>query len=222
MRSVACTAYFFLLFMTTSCAPPAPTTSAEVKASPTKKGRPVSLEELGFVRPTKPGIDMTVHRVGAGELDESGWCLARSTGGGFSVSLPNVFNDFAITAKAEDGVEITTFVVATRNERLVKFTAVAMSRPDGKFKRDPLQGLVDQFEKQGTLKSKRSISMGEMKGVEIRVASHSSSSAVRAYKAPTVIYNLIVESPASINLEEIDGDVNRFLDSLAVPDKPQK
>ena len=53
--------------------------------------------------------------MGAGDLDETGWCRAISTGGRFSVALPNVFNDFTVTAKADDGVEIKIFALGTRD-----------------------------------------------------------------------------------------------------------
>jgi hypothetical protein len=210
------------MLLAASCSPSTTSTSPEARASGTRKPRQVSLEELGFSQRGAAGIDMAMHRLGAGDLDESGWCRATSTGGGFSVSLPNVFNDFTITAKAEDGVQIKIFVVGTRDERLVKFTASGFSRPDGKFKGNPLEDMAEKFEKQGDLVEKRLISLGKMKGIDVRVANRSSSAVFRLYKAPTTLYQLIVEAPSSINPGEIDGDVKRFLDSFTVPDKPEE
>jgi hypothetical protein len=165
---------------------------------------------------------MAMHRRAAGDRDESGWCRATSTGGGFSVSLPNVFNDFTITAKAEDGGDIKTFAVGTQDERLVKFTALAVTRSDGKFKSDPLEGFAEKFEKQGDLQEQRFVSLGEMKGIEVKIANRSSSAVVRLYKAPTTLYQLIVEAPSSIMPGEIDGDVKRFMDSFTPPGKAQE
>jgi hypothetical protein len=198
-----------------------PATGPVGKTSTSKKPQPVSPEELGFSQRGAPGTNMVMHRLGAGDLDESGWCHATSTGGGFSVSLPNVFNDFSMTAKAEDGVEVKTFVLATRDERLVKFTVLAMSRPDGKFKGDPLQGLVEKFEEQGDLKEKRAISLGKMSGIELKVANRSASAVFRLYKDTKTLYQLIVEAPSSIKPNEIEDDVKRFMDSFTVADKAQ-
>jgi hypothetical protein len=39
---------------------------------------------------------MTMHRLQAGTLDPTGWALAESTRGAFSVKLPCKFNDFTI------------------------------------------------------------------------------------------------------------------------------
>jgi hypothetical protein len=215
MRWITRAAGCILTIVLAACSPP-PTSSPEQKATAARKPRPVSLEELGF-RERGPGIDMWIHRLGAGELDESGWCHAASTNGGFSVSLPNVFNDFTMTARAEDGVAIKTFAVGTRDERLVKFTALGISRPDGKFKGDPLDSFAEQFVTQSELKEKRLITLGELKGVELKVANRVSSAVFRLYQAPTTLYQLIVESPSSIPLEEIDGDVKRFMDSFSPP-----
>lgn len=192
----------------------------EVAASD-KPGR-VSSQKLDSSQRVAPGVDMIMHRQQAGDLDESGWCHAGSTEGGFSVSLPNLFNDFTITAKAEDGVEGKTFVVGTQDKRLVKFSAVAIRRLDGKFKSDPVDGVVAHFEKQGGLKEKRRVSLGKMKGVELRVASGSSLAVIRLYKGPATLYELIVEAPSSIRAGEIAGDVKKFMDSFTVSDKAQR
>ncbi|MDB5387062.1 MAG: hypothetical protein JWM11_2708 [Planctomycetaceae bacterium] len=182
----------------------------------------MSLEDPGSSQRGAPGVNRSFHRVGAGELDESGWCHAASTTGGFSVSLPNVFNDFTMTPKAEDGVEIKISVVGTLNKNQVKFSAVGTSRPDGKFKVDPLKALPDQFEKRGELKEKHVISLGRMEGIEFRYTGGSSSGVIRLYKAPTMLYQLIVEAPNSIKPADIEADAKRFLDSFAVEEKAQQ
>lgn len=97
-----------------------------------------------------------------------------------------------------------------------------MSRPDGKFKGDPLEDFAEQFEKQGELKEKRFVSLGEMKGIEVKVVNRVSSAVFRLYKAPTVLYQMIVEAPSSITLGEIDGEVTRFMNSFTPPNKAQE
>ena len=190
--------------------------ATEGKVSARKKPRQVTLEELGFSQRGGSGIKMQMHRLGAGEFDESGWCHASSTEGGYSVSLPNVFVDFKMTAIVEDGVEFNTSVVGTRDERLVKFTAFKMSRTDGKLKGKALEEIAEDFRKQGDLKEKRTISLGEMKGIELKVTNRFSTAVCRAFIASTALYSLVVEAPSSIKAGEIDDDVKRFLDSFAV------
>ena len=163
-----------------------------------------------------------MHRLAAGDLDASGWCLATSTEGGFSVSLPHVFNDFTMTSKAVDGVEVKIFAVGTLDERGVKFSALAVHRADDKFKDDPLEGMAADFEKKGTLKQQRVVALGEMKGIELRVGSRSSSAVTRLYKSDTRLYQLIMEAPDSVPREEIEADEKRFLESLDVPEMDRK
>lgn len=181
------------------------------------KPRQVSLDELGFSTKSAPGVSKEIHRSGAGTLDESGWCHATSTGGGFSVSVPNLFNDFTVTTKAEDGVEIKLFVLGTRDERMVKFVALGIHRSDGSFQGDPLEGFAEQFEKQGDLRDKRPIALGDIPGIELRVANRSSSAVFRLYKGPTTLYQLIVEAPSTTKPQDIEEDGKRFMDSFAVP-----
>jgi hypothetical protein len=191
-----------------------PTTAATPAAQSVRKPGKGSFEELS---PTSPGIERTVHRIGAGVPDESGWCRATSTGGGFTVSLPNLFNDLTISAKAMDGADVKTFVLGTRDARGVKFTAVAMYRADGKFTSDPLKGIVDQFQSSGQLKQQAAISHGALNGIELKTANSSSSAIIDVYKTPTTVYQLIVEAPAPLTLEDVAADAKRFMDSFEEP-----
>jgi len=159
-----------------------------------------------------------IHRFGASDLDDSGWCHASSTGGGFSVSLPtNAFADLSTSGNAEDSVEIKSFFVCTLDRRQVKFTALASRRTDDTVKGDALEGFVERFEKQGSARERR-ISLGKINGIELRVTNRYSSAVARIYKGRTALYGLIVEAPSTIHPEEIEGDVQRFMDSFNVSD----
>jgi hypothetical protein len=94
---------------------------------------------------------------------------------------------------------------------------MVVRRADGKFKDDPLEGMAADFEKRGSLKQKSAVALGEMKGIELRVADRSSSAVMRLYKAPTMLYQLILEAPSSLRPEEVEADEKRFLESLDVP-----
>lgn len=65
-----------------------------------------------------------MHRKLAGEADASGWYPARSTKGGFAVSLPAQFNDFTVTAsRLDNGYEAEIDVVGTQIKDVGKFSA---------------------------------------------------------------------------------------------------
>lgn len=52
-----------------------------------------------------------MHRVGAGTDDGTGWFFAKSTLGGFSVSLPGAFNDYTVRVQdANIGLVVTNIV----------------------------------------------------------------------------------------------------------------
>lgn len=71
--------------------------------------------------PAAPRVVM--HRDEAGELDATGWAVADSTEGAFSVSLPYRYNDFTLQPADATSAIARTDVVGSRNEDGVKFSA---------------------------------------------------------------------------------------------------
>ena len=161
-----------------------------------------------------------MHRTKAGTPDDSGWYLARSTEGNFEVRVPTPFNDFTMTAKAEDGVEVKTFVVGT-NSPAGKYAAVAMRRADGKLRKDPLT-ITDTFEKSGELKGKQAITFSGMKGVEFRVESRNSSAIFRVLKSSDTVYQLIMECFPPRKLEQMEADARKFHESFKILHNEEK
>lgn len=73
---------------------------------------------------TSAEASLVMHHKLAGEADASGWYLARSTKGGFVVSLPAQFNDFTVTAsKLDNGYTAEIDVVGTQIKDVGKFSA---------------------------------------------------------------------------------------------------
>jgi hypothetical protein len=66
--------------------------------------------------------EMKMHRKQAGEPDKSGWMLAKSTGGRFSVHLPLKFNDFMVD-EVPEAPAARTHTVATRSSEGIAFVA---------------------------------------------------------------------------------------------------
>ena len=67
--------------------------------------------------------DIKMHRKQAGELDKSGWTLAASTEGRFSVRLPLKFNDFTVVDSDPNAAAARTFTVGARSSERIAFVA---------------------------------------------------------------------------------------------------
>jgi len=67
--------------------------------------------------------EMKMHRKLAGEPDASGWMLARSTEGRFSVRLPIKFNDFTVTEKDPNAPVGRIFTVGIRSSEKIALVA---------------------------------------------------------------------------------------------------
>jgi len=66
---------------------------------------------------------MTMHRLQAGEPDATGWMLAKSTDGGFSVRLPLKFNDFTLAESDPKAPVLRTLTVGAKSQEGIKFSA---------------------------------------------------------------------------------------------------
>jgi hypothetical protein len=171
--------------------------------------RPEDLQKKGVI----------LHRVQAGEPDKTGWCLAQSTGGGFSVSLPGRFNDFSQNIKAEEGVTISSHTVGMTTLLGVKFTAMVMSRSDGKFKTNSVEDLADGFKKEGNQVEKRSVKIAGYAGIEFSVKGKDSSAIFRVFKTRTSVYQMIVEYPPFLKEQAVDA--KRFFESFTLAEKSE-
>lgn len=150
----------------------------------------------------------------AGEPREDNWYEAKSTGGGFSVLLPGPFNDVTQSAPTTDGKILSVHTLGMVTPAGVKFSATAMTRSDKKkVGQSEVQGVVERFEKKGTLKSKRAISLRGYPGIEFSVGDATVSARMRTYAVDDTLYQLIVEFPTSVE-PSVVADINKFLDSL--------
>src|SRR5215471_391032 len=81
-----------------------------------------------FGQALPPGITlppgMTMHRFQAGEPDATGWMLATSTRGAFSVRLPMKFNDFTVDESDPNAAVLRSFVVGATSQERIKFVAM--------------------------------------------------------------------------------------------------
>lgn len=66
-----------------------------------------------------------MHRIDAGNFDSSGWALAESTNGNFSVRMPGPFNDFSVTGDSS-GIADTIEGIGGKAPNGLVFTAMKL------------------------------------------------------------------------------------------------
>jgi hypothetical protein len=66
---------------------------------------------------------MTMHRFQVGEPDATGWMLAASTEGGFSVRVPLTFNDLTVEESDPNAPMLRLFSVGAISQERIKFVA---------------------------------------------------------------------------------------------------
>ncbi len=164
----------------------------------------------------KPGIRTTVHRKDAGEPDSTGWCLARSTEGRFSVRLPTSFNDSTVTMPAEAGVIVMADSIAAHTEHDTSFTAVRTRRSDGKILISSLDEIAERLKKERRLKSQESITVLGQPALEIRTEDGGRIGLLRSLKIEGALYQLGVEYAPKTAPTTIDADVAKFFDSFRI------
>jgi hypothetical protein len=88
----------------------------------TNKDKPVKRNDLsGGMQAIPPNMKM--HRIQAGEPDASGWIVAASTEGGFSVRLPLKFNDFTLEASDAKDEMLRSFGIGSKSQEGIIFSA---------------------------------------------------------------------------------------------------
>ena len=113
-------------------------------------------------------------------------------------------------------MQVKRFLVGTKTERGVAFTAVKAGRIDGKWQGDPVIGVMGTFEKQGLIQERMQVVCGPLEGVQFKVKSNLTSAVFRVFKADQYSYMLIVEWPNSIGSDQVAEQVKVFMDSLRI------
>lgn len=165
------------------------------------------------------GFRMIMHRVMAGEPDDSGWRLAHSTRGGFSVRAPTFFSDYTVSTLGQDGVGIQTDWIMAVDHRGVKFTVIASKRGDGKVETlvDP-DGLAKI--RPGDKAEVHPIKVDGMEGTEARVEGLHSSALMRIFQSNTTSYMVVAEGFRPVGLADFEEEGWRFLRSFRLDRTP--
>lgn len=164
------------------------------------------------------GGEMKMHRKQAGEPDKSGWMLAASTEGRFSVRLPIKFNDFTVVEVPEAPAE-RTHTVGARSSEGVTFQA---TRNVYRKERASAKEHFARFEKgQGQTAKPVSVTplqVGPLRAVDLVFRGPTAVRYQRVVLLDSDLLMLSVESPAE-HSAAVQALAARFFDSLQVDAK---
>jgi hypothetical protein len=162
---------------------------------------------------------MKMHRIQAGEPDASGWMVAASTEGGFSVRLPLKFNDFTLAESDPKGPVLRTFTVGTKSQEGIKFSATRIVYRKGA---ESAKYFLSRFEKGQDLGSiPERVTPHRFRGkqaVDLVLRRESDVSYQRVVLLESDLVLLIVESPLRYDATA-QHFVKTFFDSLVVSTK---
>jgi len=158
---------------------------------------------------------MEMHRVQATTKDSSGWYLAASTHGSFSVLLPIPFNDFTVIDDDPKFGRIKTHTVDAKSAEGIKFSATETPIIEGRSPVD-LAALPQQFRKSGqTVSDIDTSSFADYPSVSFSQKGPSTGAYTRYVKTPKSLIVVILEYPLS-QAKVADGLKSTFPSSLKI------
>jgi hypothetical protein len=161
-------------------------------------------------RAQQPKLEM--HRTGVDSKDPSGWQLAVSTKGSFSVRMPIPFNDFTVRATDPKAGE-ETHVIGGKSAEGIKLSAVevpASTKPSPSL--DKI--LADFSAKPGSKVSDvQRAGKGDVETLSFSVSGAQTSAYIRYIKAKSAMYSLIIEFP-NAHRGDVDAIREEFFGSF--------
>jgi hypothetical protein len=159
----------------------------------------------------QPKLEM--HRSGVYSKDPSGWHLAVSTKGSFSIRMPIPFNDFSIRSGDPKAGEEVTHVIGGKSAEGIKVSAVeipASAKPAPSL--DKM--LADFSAKPGNkIADVQRASKGDADTLSFAVSGAQTSAYIRYIKTKTATYSLIIEFP-NAHRDDVDGIREEFFGSF--------
>lgn len=151
--------------------------------------------------------------VDAGKADETGWFPAQSTHDGFSVKMPGKFHEYTGTFPNVDGNHFTMTFLKTEVKN-IKYIVISTRMLSGTWKNNPLDN--SKFESEGKLFDKKEVKLVDLKGMEFRFQNSRNHAYVRKLANEKVLFQILVEAPATSKFAEVEKDARRFMDSFAL------
>lgn len=160
-----------------------------------------------------------MHRLQAGEPDASGWMVARSTEGGFSVRLPLKFNDFTFAESDPKAPVLRTFTVGTKSQEGIKFSVTRIVYRKGA---ESAKYFFSRFERGQDLGATPERitphEIAERRAVDLVLRRPSDVAYQRVVLLESDLLLMVVESPRSQDATA-QQFVSAFFDSLVVSRK---
>jgi hypothetical protein len=168
---------------------------------------------LPGIAEAQPKLEM--HRVGASTDDGSGWHLAVSSKGSFSVLLPIPFNDFT-TQDAATGE--TTYVVGGKSTEGIKFVAAELApgaKPPADLASIPKSLASNPANKVSDVKRSTN---GDADILTLTVAGAATGLYMRCVQIGGVRYTLTIEFP-NAHRELVAANKDKFFESFKLKAK---
>lgn len=161
---------------------------------------------------------MTMHRMQAGEPDASGWMLAASAEGGFSVRLPLKFNDFTLESEPK-AATLRTFTVGAKSSEGIALSTTRIAYRKGA---EAAKQFFSRFEKGiglgSTPERARPHTLGERRAVDLTIRSASAVSYQRVVLLESDLLLMSVDSPLGHEATAREVAAS-FFDSLVISAK---
>lgn len=174
---------------------------------------PLTLVVLPAVaaRAQQPKLEM--HRSGVVGKDPSGWHLAVSTKGSFSVRMPIPFNDFTVRSTDPKTGEQVTHVIGGKSTEGIRLSAAEM--PASAKSAPNLDKILADFStKPGNKVSDvQRVAKGDVDTLSFSVSGAQTSAHIRYVKTKSATYVLTVEFP-NANRNDVAGVREEFFGSF--------
>jgi hypothetical protein len=174
---------------------------------------PLTLVMLPAVaaRAQQPKLEM--HRAGVVSKDPSGWHLAVSTTGSFSVRMPIPFNDFTVRSTDPKTGEEVTHVIGGKSTEGIRLSAVEM--PASAKSAPSLEKILADFStKPGNKVSDvQRVAKGDVDTLSFSVSGAQTSAHIRYIKMKSATYVLTVEFP-NAHRNDVAGVREEFFGSF--------
>ena len=173
---------------------------------------PVMLPAIA-ARAQQPKLEM--HRAGVVTKDPSGWHLAVSTKGSFSVRMPIPFNDFTVRSTGPTTGEEVTHVIGGKSTEGIRMSAVEI--PALAKSATSLEKILADFSaKPGNKVSDvQRAAKGDVDTLSFSVSGAQTSAHVRYIKTKSATYSLTIEFP-NAHRNDVAGIREEFFGSFKI------
>jgi hypothetical protein len=169
-----------------------------------------------------PDNKPVMHRAEAGDPGPDGWCVAASTRGSFSVSLPGKFSDSMIKSRTRTGGIGVMHTIARKTNDGAEFsvleTEVIGERP--KPQNDSVQQMIDGYQKKGVQVKRSETTIAGERADRLSLNAKGVSAEIVLVTIADREYMLAVQwrPPAHQGMAD---DIERFFASFKVKPKPE-